>query len=146
MGSGDTSEYVPIDTDINSFISPMDDSSAGHGERKFGGYITAGAVDAYGLDVASFSSGNACPIRISMIYPDHAPFRLSGKSVRRYVLGSQGLWPGRRWDGIDGVRAALGGFRRSHAPGVFPANSLITRPPCRVCVDGRHGPGRRMTT
>src|SRR5437868_7976067 len=99
MGSGDTSEYVPIDTDINSFISPMDDSSAGHGVRKFGGYITAGAGDAYGLDVAPFSSGNACPIRISMIYPDHAPFRLSRKSVRRYVPGIGNMaWPAVGWN------------------------------------------------
>lgn len=34
--------------------------------------------------------------------------RLSKRSVRRFVLGRQGLWPGRRWIGREGVAAALG--------------------------------------
>ena len=38
--------------------------------------------------------------------------RISQEARRRYVLGSQGLWPGRRWKGIDGARAALSACRR----------------------------------
>lgn len=33
--------------------------------------------------------------------------KVSKQSHRRFVLGMQGLWPGRRWKGYDGVRAAL---------------------------------------
>src|ERR1039457_817 len=32
---------------------------------------------------------------------------VSRRTHRRYVLGRQGLWPGRRWVGQDGVRRAL---------------------------------------
>lgn len=35
-----------------------------------------------------------------------APIQLSAQAARRFVLGKQGLWPGRRWAGKDGARAA----------------------------------------
>jgi uncharacterized protein YcaQ len=35
------------------------------------------------------------------------PVRVSRRTERRYVLGRQGLWPGRRWTGHDGARRAL---------------------------------------
>lgn len=33
--------------------------------------------------------------------------RISQQAARRFVLGKQGLWPGRRWEGVDGTRAAI---------------------------------------
>jgi uncharacterized protein len=33
--------------------------------------------------------------------------KISKQARRRFVLGMQGLWPGRRWKGHDGARAAL---------------------------------------
>jgi uncharacterized protein YcaQ len=33
--------------------------------------------------------------------------KISLETARRFVLGSQGLWPGRRWTGKDGTRAAM---------------------------------------
>lgn len=33
--------------------------------------------------------------------------RVSNATARRFVLGKQGLWPGRRWEGKDGTRAAM---------------------------------------
>jgi hypothetical protein len=41
---------------------------------------------------------------VSLI-PSGAP--VSRVVARRFVLGRQGLWPGRRWAGIDGLRRAL---------------------------------------
>ena len=35
-----------------------------------------------------------------------APIQVSRQTARRFVLGKQGLWPGRRWAGKDGTRAA----------------------------------------
>jgi uncharacterized protein YcaQ len=32
---------------------------------------------------------------------------ISGLTARRYVMGRQGLWPGRRWQGLDGTRTAM---------------------------------------
>jgi uncharacterized protein YcaQ len=32
---------------------------------------------------------------------------ISGVTARRYVMGRQGLWPGRRWEGLDGARSAM---------------------------------------
>jgi len=32
---------------------------------------------------------------------------ISTLTARRYVMGRQGLWPGRRWQGLDGTRAAM---------------------------------------
>jgi uncharacterized protein len=32
---------------------------------------------------------------------------ISKQTQRRFILGKQGLWPGRRWQGMDGVRKAL---------------------------------------
>jgi uncharacterized protein YcaQ len=32
---------------------------------------------------------------------------ISGVAARRYVIGRQGLWPGRRWQGLDGTRMAM---------------------------------------
>jgi uncharacterized protein len=32
---------------------------------------------------------------------------ITKQTQRRFVLGKQGLWPGRRWKGVDGVRKAL---------------------------------------
>lgn len=32
---------------------------------------------------------------------------LDAKVARRFVLGCQGLWPGRRWEGADGVVDAV---------------------------------------
>ncbi|MEO6044641.1 MAG: crosslink repair DNA glycosylase YcaQ family protein, partial [Tepidiformaceae bacterium] len=34
------------------------------------------------------------------------PIQVSRQTARRFVLGKQGLWPGRRWAGKDGARAA----------------------------------------
>ena len=36
-----------------------------------------------------------------------APIQLSRQTARRFVLGKQGLWPGRRWAGKDGTRQAV---------------------------------------
>ena len=36
-----------------------------------------------------------------------APIEVSRQVARRFVLGKQGLWPGRRWAGKDGTRAAI---------------------------------------
>ncbi len=33
--------------------------------------------------------------------------RLSKSTARRYIMGKQGLWPGRRWEGLDGTDQAL---------------------------------------
>jgi uncharacterized protein len=33
--------------------------------------------------------------------------KISRQASRRFVLGMQGLWPGRRWKGVDGARSAL---------------------------------------
>jgi uncharacterized protein len=32
---------------------------------------------------------------------------ISGLTARRYVMGRQGLWPGRRWQGLEGTRRAM---------------------------------------
>lgn len=32
---------------------------------------------------------------------------ISAPTMRRYILGQQGLWPGRRWSGVSGALAAL---------------------------------------
>lgn len=40
--------------------------------------------------------------------------RIPKRAERRSVLGLQGFWPGRRWCGRDGIRAALAGSRRFH--------------------------------
>jgi uncharacterized protein YcaQ len=32
---------------------------------------------------------------------------ISGVAARRYIMGRQGLWPGRRWQGLDGTRTAM---------------------------------------
>jgi hypothetical protein len=36
------------------------------------------------------------------------PIELSARDARRFVLGKQGLWPGRRWTGKEGTCAAIG--------------------------------------
>lgn len=35
------------------------------------------------------------------------PIAVSAQTARRFVLGKQGLWPGRRWAGKDGTRQAI---------------------------------------
>ena len=35
------------------------------------------------------------------------PIQISRQTARRFVLGKQGLWPGRRWAGKDGTRQAV---------------------------------------
>jgi uncharacterized protein YcaQ len=35
------------------------------------------------------------------------PLEISIQTARRYVLGRQGLWPGRRWRGIEGTEQAM---------------------------------------
>jgi uncharacterized protein YcaQ len=35
------------------------------------------------------------------------PLEISAVTARRYVMGRQGLWPGRRWQGLDGAGAAM---------------------------------------
>jgi uncharacterized protein len=35
--------------------------------------------------------------------------KISKQVFRRYIAGKQGLWPGRRWRGVEGIRAALDG-------------------------------------
>ena len=42
-------------------------------------------------------SGILCPM----------PIEISARTARRYVLGRQGLWPGRRWDGLEGTDRAM---------------------------------------
>ena len=36
-----------------------------------------------------------------------APISISAQTARRFVLGKQGLWPGRRWAGLEGTRQAM---------------------------------------
>lgn len=36
-----------------------------------------------------------------------APVRISAVTARRFVLGRHGLWPARRWEGLDGTRQAM---------------------------------------
>jgi uncharacterized protein YcaQ len=36
-----------------------------------------------------------------------APFQISRRTLRRFILGQQGLWPGRRWRGKAGLDQAL---------------------------------------
>lgn len=38
--------------------------------------------------------------------------RISKETQKRFVLGLQGLWPGRRWKGREGTRAAISSCRR----------------------------------
>jgi uncharacterized protein YcaQ len=38
--------------------------------------------------------------------------KITRETERRFVLGMQGLWPGRRWEGRDGIREALGECRQ----------------------------------
>jgi uncharacterized protein YcaQ len=38
---------------------------------------------------------------------ESAVLTISGQTLRRYILGQQGLWPGRRWAGQAGVEGAL---------------------------------------
>ncbi len=35
------------------------------------------------------------------------PMEISAVTARRYIMGRQGLWPGRRWRGLDGTRQAM---------------------------------------
>lgn len=35
------------------------------------------------------------------------PIELSAQAARRYIMGRQGLWPGRRWQGLEGVAKAM---------------------------------------
>jgi uncharacterized protein YcaQ len=35
------------------------------------------------------------------------PIVISKQTARRFILGRQGLWPGRRWQGKQGVAAAI---------------------------------------
>jgi len=35
------------------------------------------------------------------------PLTLTNQTVRQFVLGRQGLWPGRRWSGLAGLDVAL---------------------------------------
>lgn len=39
--------------------------------------------------------------------PEPETMRVSAQTARRFVLGRQGLWPGRRWTGKVGTRAAM---------------------------------------
>ena len=32
---------------------------------------------------------------------------ITKETARRFILGKQGLWPGRRWRGIEGTEAAM---------------------------------------
>src|SRR3982751_3574761 len=34
-------------------------------------------------------------------------FSIDMDTARRFILGKEGLWPGRRWRGIEGVEAAM---------------------------------------
>src|SRR5262249_22390245 len=46
---------------------------------------------------------------------------IAAQTARRYVLGRQGLWPGRRWQGIEGTEAAL---RQMEAVQIDPIHVL----------------------
>lgn len=35
------------------------------------------------------------------------PIEISARTARRYILGRQGLWPGRRWQGLAGTELAM---------------------------------------
>ncbi len=37
----------------------------------------------------------------------NGPMRISRQTARRYILGRQGLWPGRRWQGLRGTDTAM---------------------------------------
>src|SRR3972149_3978516 len=39
--------------------------------------------------------------------PDNPPMRISKDVARRFLLGRQGLWPGRRWRGLRGTEQAM---------------------------------------
>ena len=32
---------------------------------------------------------------------------ITSETARRFILGKQGLWPGRRWRGIEGTEQAM---------------------------------------
>lgn len=34
-------------------------------------------------------------------------FTINSETARRYILGKQGLWPGRRWRGSEGAEQAI---------------------------------------
>ena len=40
------------------------------------------------------------------------PDSISIQTVRRFILGRQGLWPGRRWRGLPGTELAMLGMRQ----------------------------------
>ena len=43
----------------------------------------------------------------AIVTPMPAPTHISKQTARRFVLGKQGLWPGRRWSGKAGADAAM---------------------------------------
>ncbi|HEX7973558.1 MAG TPA: hypothetical protein VF498_04045, partial [Anaerolineales bacterium] len=47
------------------------------------------------------------------------PISISKTTARRFVLGRQGLWPGRRWRGLEGTAEAL---RTAEAVQMDPLN------------------------
>jgi len=49
------------------------------------------------------------------------PIVISGQTARRYILGKQGLWPGRRWRGKKGVEQAI---RKCEAVQLDPLNMI----------------------
>jgi uncharacterized protein len=54
---------------------------------------------------------NDCPLdtRTTALprLPTMPPIEISLQVARRYIMGRQGLWPGRRWQGLDGAGQAM---------------------------------------
>ena len=53
------------------------------------------------------------------------PILISQQTARRFVLGKQGLWPGRRWKGKKGVAQAI---RICEAVQLDPLNVIARSP------------------
>ena len=73
---------------------------------------------------------------------------ISKQIARRFVLGRQGLWPGRRWRGKQGTARALRACEAVQLDPLVVAEVLhddaIAADPYEVALDGRqHAPQRR---
>src|SRR6266508_5382387 len=46
-------------------------------------------------------------------------------TARRFILGKQGLWPGRRWRGIEGTEQAMRTMARDHADAIVEMRAIL---------------------
>jgi uncharacterized protein YcaQ len=51
--------------------------------------------------------GGSCVTQIFRLRRGRQTIEISATVARRFILGKQGLWPGRRWRGIEGTEAAM---------------------------------------